>query len=415
MTDTSEWDPTGEVATELRNAVEIYGDRALSSKQLLENFFSDPFPKGNKGANLLISAADAGVAVSLRRHLDEGLDPDNAVMLAGREFEDTMPVPAGSGLWVATQMAAVLRIQVSDRLAQRASSPQPVHTPVGPGPGPGPEPDPVVDEPNPQEEVDGDGRPHKLGEQTTLGATDTPQPPRRPRSRTDETTAGGGRNRTPLIVAGALALALVVYLIVAAAGHLAPFSKSTTTTLTLPPPTTPAPTTPTPTNPTQPTLAQLMPDQNSSDPLLVQTDCGSVSPLPAGLTGVTSSYGCSVPGQDGWQLFGYQFDTSADYARSVTTYLGDKGFDAGQAAPSCPPGSGYQVGQIGWNNSSYPAASGQNLQCLLLQDSSNSNASDPAYIWELPSRDALFEVIGSSSSSFSDVDSWWTDDGLPSA
>lgn len=229
-----------------------------------------------------------------------------------------------------------------------------------------------------------------------------------------------GRNRQ-LVFAGVGVIA--VYIAAAAAFKLPPLSSSpspTTTTTTA----TTATTNQTGTTTTQPpsptttgqgvTLAALMPDQSSSNPLYPSTDCQAVSPLPSGLTGVASSLGCSVPGQSGWSLFGYQFDNTSDYDSSVTAYLNDKNFDAGSADSQCPPTGTYTAGQTGWNNGSYPSASGQNIQCMLTSQSGN-NPDQPTYIYEVPSRDTIFEIVASSSATFTDLQNFWVSNGAPGA
>ncbi|MDQ2727157.1 MAG: hypothetical protein M3Y91_04650 [Actinomycetota bacterium] len=160
-------------------------------------------------------------------------------------------------------------------------------------------------------------------------------------------------------------------------------------------------------------LKALMPDQAGTSPAgnLDLGQCVTVSPYPAGLTGVSDALDCStIPGLSKWELFGYKFDGASSYNTSLASYNKDKGFVPSSATNSCPPPGGSGAGQIGWHDTNYPQQpSGQVIECLKV--SSPNSPSQPTYIWTAPTQDAFFEMIAATNASFTDLDNWWTKNG----
>jgi hypothetical protein len=157
-----------------------------------------------------------------------------------------------------------------------------------------------------------------------------------------------------------------------------------------------------------------MPDQQSTDPAgnLKISTCVHVSPLPTGLVGATGALACpTIPGYRGWSLFGYKFASTNDYATSFAAYDKDKGFERSSATSTCPPG-GNSTGDTGWHSQVYPQRRDQVLQCLFVEFS-NSSVRHADYIWSLPSQNAFFEMVASSSATGQQLEAWWEHNGGP--
>jgi hypothetical protein len=112
MSDTSSWDPTGEILSDLQDAVTRYGTGVLSDEDQLKRFFSDRPTRSHEGARLLYLAAsdDVDIAGRLQRHVRDGLGLDEALKLSASAFEAAYPTLSspGSGAWVAAQSARAL-------------------------------------------------------------------------------------------------------------------------------------------------------------------------------------------------------------------------------------------------------------------------------------------------------------------
>ncbi|MGH9122300.1 MAG: hypothetical protein ACRDYC_10210, partial [Acidimicrobiales bacterium] len=226
-------------------------------------------------------------------------------------------------------------------------------------------------------------------------------PPSTPRKR-----PGGA-----ILVAGGLAIVVVLYLIIGAVASLPPFGGPSPTTLFIPPVTTlpPTPTTGVPcTNSSfNCPLANLLTGGTSIDHLDPTADCQSFTASTTGFVGATFALECTtVPGESGWTLFAYQFNSAANFQTSFTAYNAAKNFDPGTAGSNCPPTAGDGEGSYVWNSPTFPGASGQVLECFSTGVSGGAT-NQPTYIWTLPSQGALFELVASASASFSALDAWW--------
>jgi hypothetical protein len=148
-----------------------------------------------------------------------------------------------------------------------------------------------------------------------------------------------------------------------------------------------------------------MPDQGGTG------QCKPVTGYPTGLSGATGALACSsIPGYAGWDLFGYQFDNSSDYASSFAQYNGDKNYSSGFAQGGCPSPPGSQ-GYTTWQSGAYPAQPGQVLECLWVTGSSGTP--QPDYIWALPSKRSFFEMVGAPGTTGAQLAAWWRVHGLP--
>jgi hypothetical protein len=208
---------------------------------------------------------------------------------------------------------------------------------------------------------------------------------------------------------------VVVFLLVAAVAHIAPFSKSSAT----PQPTRPVVTKPVPRpspspkpKPTPtPTLAggitpvnQLLPS-DIADPT---TQCTPIKKPDWASPGLVSALACNDTGLPNGAVSAYQLDSLADYNKTWQNFNNWSSFDVTTAGAACPPsGSGAQ-GITPWSNkTAFPQMQGQVLECW-----TGSNAA-PIYVWSMPTEDAFIIAIGADGSSFKALDTWWGNNASP--
>ena len=220
------------------------------------------------------------------------------------------------------------------------------------------------------------------------------------------------------MIAAVAVVVVVGYFAIAAGGHLPPFSKRVIAVATSAPPVTPTTqtTAPTPTAAPSPTLpdgitplTELLP----SDITDVPTHCQTLA-MPSGLqlVGVVSRLQCTDPSLPGGSIFAFQFDNAADYATDWTAFNSWLGFSAQDDTGQCPPPSSgtNPEGQQEFKNGFAPDyTQGQVLECLTAGDD------EPSYSWTYPGQYAVITAQAASGSSFAGLDSWWTNDAMPSA
>jgi len=103
-------------------------------------------------------------------------------------------------------------------------------------------------------------------------------------------------------------------------------------------------------------------------------------------------------------VWGYQFDSFADYQKGLDQINHYVGFDKLTPGTYCPPPAGSSEGKIGWHsndNAKYRSKPGQDLECLI-------DASKPVLIWSMPTQDVFF--IGQNNvkgSSIRSMITWW--------
>src|SRR6266568_7279862 len=68
-----------------------HGVGALSSAQTMSNLLKDLLPDAPREKSILVAAAEAGLAGTLRQHVDQGMDPDTAIRLTASSFSSTTP------------------------------------------------------------------------------------------------------------------------------------------------------------------------------------------------------------------------------------------------------------------------------------------------------------------------------------
>jgi hypothetical protein len=141
------WDPRGEALTALRTiaADPQYGAEALSNAQMLTNLLKDMLPDAPREANVLITAAGAGVPTALQGYLAQGMDVGTATQLAAGTLAERTALTADACAWATSSLATALlplavppQASVPAGTAPLPGSDHPTMVPQGPGPGPGP-------------------------------------------------------------------------------------------------------------------------------------------------------------------------------------------------------------------------------------------------------------------------------------
>jgi hypothetical protein len=104
------WDPRGEAQNALRTiaADPQYGAEALSSAQMLTNLLKDMLPDAPREANVLITAAGAGVPTALQGYLAQGMDVGTATQLAAGTLAERTALTADACAWATSSLATVL-------------------------------------------------------------------------------------------------------------------------------------------------------------------------------------------------------------------------------------------------------------------------------------------------------------------
>ncbi len=104
------WDPRGEALNALRTiaADPQYGAEALSSAQMLTNLLKDMLPDAPREANVLITAAGAGVPTALQGYLAQGMDVGTATQLAAGTLAERTALTADACAWATSSLATAL-------------------------------------------------------------------------------------------------------------------------------------------------------------------------------------------------------------------------------------------------------------------------------------------------------------------
>ena len=143
------WDPRGEALNALRTiaADPQYGAEALASAQLMTNLLKDMLPDAPREANVLITAAGAGVPTALQGYLAQGMDVGTATQLAAGTLAERTALTADACAWATSSLATALLPPVAPSAsgpggtAPLPGSDHPTMAPQGTGPyGSGPVP-----------------------------------------------------------------------------------------------------------------------------------------------------------------------------------------------------------------------------------------------------------------------------------
>src|SRR5215469_2333962 len=132
-------DMSWEHASEARAALNAivtdpdHGVAALSNAQTMSNLLKDYLPDAPREKSILVAAAEAGLADTLRDHVAQGMDSNTAIRLTASSFSSTTPFTPEACNWVTDEIALALGIiQPRD---PRAGSPV-ADAPPGPGSAP---------------------------------------------------------------------------------------------------------------------------------------------------------------------------------------------------------------------------------------------------------------------------------------
>jgi len=216
----------------------------------------------------------------------------------------------------------------------------------------------------------------------------------------------GGRGRAIAIAGGLIGVLVVVGIIVAS---LSGGNKPHQPAASSPPPTsapassTPA-TSPTTIHPsgTEALTTIMNPAEAGAKPL--GTDCSTAKLFGLQASTLDARTFCLHTTHAHIKVWGYQFDSLADYQAGLAHINHYVGFDQHTPVTSCPPSSGSAEGKVGWHaihNPKYFSRSGQDLECLV-------DGGNPVVIWTMPTQDVFFiGQNGVKGTSISTVISWW--------
>jgi len=104
------WDPRSEALNALRTiaADPQYGAEALSNAQMLTNLLKDMLPDAPREANVLITAAGAGVPAALQGYLAQGMDVGTATQLAAGTLAERTALTSDACAWATSSLATAL-------------------------------------------------------------------------------------------------------------------------------------------------------------------------------------------------------------------------------------------------------------------------------------------------------------------
>jgi hypothetical protein len=451
-------DPAGEAGEALRSAVQDFGSPVLSNPRMLENLLEDLMPSNKAAAKLLVRAAEFDVAGVLQRHMAEGVGVDAAVRLTADAFAADSSIAPDNCLWVAIQFARAMGQQPN---VDAIPSPPPASGTAGAGPAMtdlawgGPSvaaagfapPGSGTGTPGAEEVTQGpQWAPASAGLSGTAPAQTPPStpgwqppsagggPPVQPAGWTPGGTGGtpptssSGKGKLwAAIGAGVAVIVIIVVVVVVVAGKSPKKNAGSNTSSTTTTATTSATTAPTTTPTTAPAttattapaaaadlpLSELIPDQNAPSgflPIVESTDCKTESPYD-GFVGVQTGLTCDIPGEADWLLNAFKFDTFADYSTSLSQLLLHRSIDLSTAENHCPPPNiatnAAAQGADSWFSKQWKATSGQDLFCEYFVPA-GTTTKYPDYIWTNAAQDAIFELAGSPTTPFSDIENWWS-------
>jgi hypothetical protein len=473
-----------------------HGVGALSSAQTMSNLLKDLLPDAPREKSILVAAAEAGLADTLRQHVGQGMDPDTAIRLTSSSFSSTTPFTPEACSWVTGEIATALGMSHSSTsgagsgaaagfnpIGQQGMPTQIAPTPGSPGgyppgqqptqgfgavggqggqggyggsgaaaetrPGQWPPAGGYAGQPGgpaggqpiaPGAQPGGYGQAQpgfgaqQPGQAWQAGAPAAPGAPGgygpgQPGFGGQQGVAGwqpgggygpgaptgpigpGGPikprgNRRGLFVAGGLVVVLVVAIVVGTslAGGKKPTPSPSPGGTSSSPHTSPSsPVSPVANHP--PGTESLQTIMNPPSPFkAVGTKCVAAHLFGLNKATLDASTFCAHTQRANIVVWGYQFDSSADYQAGLTHINHFVGFDKVTPGTTCPPPSGSTTGKIGWHaksNPKYKSRTGQDIECLI-------DNNKPVLIWTMPTQDAFF--IGQDNlkgSSIQTIVSWW--------
>jgi hypothetical protein len=111
MSDMS-WEHASEARAALNAIVSDpeHGVAALSNAQTMSNLLKDYLPDAPREKSILVAAAEAGLADTLREHVSQGMDPSTAIRLTASSFSSSTPFTSDACNWVTDEIAVALGI-----------------------------------------------------------------------------------------------------------------------------------------------------------------------------------------------------------------------------------------------------------------------------------------------------------------
>ncbi len=106
-----------------------HGAAALSSPRTMSNLLKDLLPDAPREKNLLVAAAEAGLADSLKEHVSQGMDSSTAISLTASSFSARSPLSSDACRWVTGEIAVALGISETNDAG--LSAPPPGASPLG--------------------------------------------------------------------------------------------------------------------------------------------------------------------------------------------------------------------------------------------------------------------------------------------
>src|SRR5215472_12571905 len=87
-----------------------HGVQVLSSPRTMSNLLKDLLPDAPREKTLVVAAAEAGLADTLREHVSHGMDPSTAIRLTASSFSASSPMTPEACSWVTSEIAAAMGI-----------------------------------------------------------------------------------------------------------------------------------------------------------------------------------------------------------------------------------------------------------------------------------------------------------------
>ncbi len=145
------WDSSGEARRALHGIVTDphYGAAALSQPAVMSNLLKDLLPDQPREAGLLVAAAQADLAGTLRGYVSQGLDPATAAKLTTGSFVSNTSHTPEACTWVVSELVLALGLDAAGQPpAPPMTAQQPAAAPLSqqtlPRPAPGASPDPAI-------------------------------------------------------------------------------------------------------------------------------------------------------------------------------------------------------------------------------------------------------------------------------
>jgi hypothetical protein len=116
LTDMS-WEHAAEARAALNAIVTDpqHGVAALSSGQTMSHLLKELLPDAPREKSILVAAAEAGLANTVRQYVDHGMDPNTAIRLAAASLSSTTPFTPEACTWVANEIANALGVRYGGR------------------------------------------------------------------------------------------------------------------------------------------------------------------------------------------------------------------------------------------------------------------------------------------------------------